>query len=74
MYEQNWKIQENNIEGEQLSISRSIRNEIQENLDNTYMNATYNPSRNNSEQKEDQKNKTWALPKVATCSGTDQYI
>ncbi len=31
------------IEGEQLSILCSIRNEIQENWDNTYMNAKYNP-------------------------------
>jgi hypothetical protein len=31
------------IEGEQLSILKSIRNEIQKNWDNTYMNAKYNP-------------------------------
>ncbi len=31
------------VEGEQLSILSSIRNEIQENWDNTYMNAKYNP-------------------------------
>ncbi len=43
MYEQNWKIQEKKIEGEQLSILRSIRNEIQENWDNTYMNNKCNP-------------------------------
>ncbi len=42
-YEHNWKIQEKKVEGEQLSILSSIRNEIQENWDNTYMNAKYNP-------------------------------
>jgi hypothetical protein len=31
------------VEGEQLSILSRIRNEIQENWDNTYMNAKYNP-------------------------------
>jgi hypothetical protein len=31
------------IEGEQLSILKSITNEIQENWDNTYMDAKYNP-------------------------------
>ncbi len=31
------------VEGEQLSILSSIRNDIQENWDNTYMNAKYNP-------------------------------
>jgi hypothetical protein len=31
------------VEGEQLSILSSIRNEIQENWDNIYMNAKYNP-------------------------------
>ncbi len=43
MYEQNKNIQEKKIEGEQLTIMRSIRNEIQENWDNTYMNAKHNP-------------------------------
>jgi hypothetical protein len=43
MYKQNWKIQEKKIEREQLSIFKSIRNEIQENWDNTYMDARYNP-------------------------------
>jgi hypothetical protein len=43
MYEHNWKIREKKVEGEQLSILSSIRNEIQENWDNTYMNAKYNP-------------------------------
>ncbi len=42
-YEHNWKIQEKKVEGEQLSILSSIRNEIQENWDTTYMNAKYNP-------------------------------
>jgi hypothetical protein len=43
-YEHNWKIREKKVEGEQLLIlSSSIRNEIQENWDNTYMNAKYNP-------------------------------
>jgi hypothetical protein len=42
-YEQNWKIREKKVEGEQLSILSSIRNEIQENWDTTYMNAKYNP-------------------------------
>jgi hypothetical protein len=32
-----------NLEGKQLSILKSIRNEIQENWDNTYMAAKYNP-------------------------------
>ncbi len=31
------------VEGEELSILSSIRNEIQHNWDNTYMNAKYNP-------------------------------
>ncbi len=31
------------VEGEQLLILSSIRNEIQENWDSTYMNAKYNP-------------------------------
>jgi hypothetical protein len=43
MYEQNWIIQEKKYEGEQLSIFSSIRNEIEENWDNTYMNAKHNP-------------------------------
>ncbi len=43
MYERNWKIREKKVEGEQLSILISIRNEIQENWDNTYMNAKHNP-------------------------------
>jgi hypothetical protein len=43
MYEHNWKIQEKKVQGEQLSILSSIRNEIQENWDNTYMNAKYTP-------------------------------
>ncbi len=43
MYEHNWKIQEKKVEGEQLSILSSIRNEIQQNWENTYMNAKYNP-------------------------------
>jgi hypothetical protein len=30
------------VEGEQLSILSSIRNELQENWDHTYMNAKYN--------------------------------
>jgi hypothetical protein len=42
MYEQNWK-NNKKIKGELLLILRSIRNEIQENWDNTYMNAKYNP-------------------------------
>ena len=33
------------VEGEQLSILSSIRNEIQENWDNPYMNAKYNPGK-----------------------------
>jgi hypothetical protein len=33
------------IEGEQLSILSSIRNEIQENRETTYMNAKYNPGK-----------------------------
>jgi hypothetical protein len=37
------KIQEKNIEGEQMSFFKSIKNEIQENWDNTYMNSKYNP-------------------------------
>jgi hypothetical protein len=43
MYKHSWKIREKKIEGEELSILSSIRNEIQENCDNTYMNAKYNP-------------------------------
>jgi hypothetical protein len=43
IYEHNWKIQEKKFEGEQLSILSSIRNEIQDNWDNTYMNAKFNP-------------------------------
>ncbi len=43
MYEHNWKIQEKQVEGEQLLILSSTRNEIQQNWDNTYMNAKYNP-------------------------------
>ncbi len=43
MYEHTLKIQENKVEGELLSILSSIRNEIQENWDETYMNAKYNP-------------------------------
>ncbi len=43
MHEHNGKIREKNIEGKQLSILSGIRNEIQENWDNTYMNANYNP-------------------------------
>jgi hypothetical protein len=43
MYEHNWKIQGKKVEGKQLSILSIIRNEIQENWDNTYMNAKYNP-------------------------------
>ncbi len=39
----NIKIREKKAEGEQLSILNSIRNEIQENWDNTYMNAKYIP-------------------------------
>ncbi len=42
MYEHNWKIQKK-VEGEPLSILSSIRNEIQENWGNIYMNAKYNP-------------------------------
>jgi hypothetical protein len=42
-YEHYWKIREKKVEGEQLSILSSIKNEIQENWDNTYMNAKYNP-------------------------------
>jgi hypothetical protein len=45
------------VEGEQLSILSSIRNEIQENWENNYMNAKYNPGlwfqEKSSEQKED---------------------
>jgi hypothetical protein len=37
------RFEKKKIEGEQLSILRRIRNEIQENWDNTYMNAKYNP-------------------------------
>ncbi len=33
------------VEGEQLSILSSIRNEIQENWETTYMNANYNPGK-----------------------------
>ncbi len=43
MYEQNLKILEKVIEGEQLSILKRIRNEIQENWDNTNKDAKYNP-------------------------------
>jgi hypothetical protein len=43
MYEHNWKIQYKKVEGEQLSILSSIRNEIQQYWDNTYINAKYNP-------------------------------
>jgi hypothetical protein len=43
LYEQNWKILEKNIEEKQLSILKSISNEIQENWDDTYMGAKYNP-------------------------------
>ncbi len=43
MYENNWKIQETKVKGKQLSIMSSIRYEIQENWDNTYINAKYNP-------------------------------
>jgi hypothetical protein len=32
-------------EGKQLSILSSIRNEIQENWETTYMNAKYNPGK-----------------------------
>jgi hypothetical protein len=50
------------FEGEQLSILISIRNEIQENWDNTYMNAEYNPGSvfqgKVVNKKEDQKNTT----------------
>jgi hypothetical protein len=45
IYEHNWKIGEKKVEGEQLSILSGIRNEIQENWDNTYMNAKYNPGK-----------------------------
>ncbi len=37
------RFEKKRIEVEQLSILKSIRNEIQENLDNTYMDAKYNP-------------------------------
>ncbi len=56
------------IEGEQLSILKSISNEIKEKWDDTYMDAKYNPGtifQGKSGQKEDQKNSTRALPKVA---------
>jgi hypothetical protein len=43
MCEHNWKIQEKQVEGEQLSILSSIRKNIEQNWDNTYMNAQYNP-------------------------------
>jgi hypothetical protein len=43
MYTHNWKIQEKKVEGEQLLILSSIRNEIQHSWDNTYMNAKYSP-------------------------------
>ncbi len=33
------------VEGEQLSILSSIRNEIQENWETTYMNVKYNPGK-----------------------------
>jgi hypothetical protein len=39
-YEHNWKIREKKVEGEQLSIFSSIRNEIQEIWENTYMNVS----------------------------------
>jgi hypothetical protein len=49
------------VEGEWLSILSSIRNEIQENWDNTYMNAKYNPGSvfqgKVVNKKEDKKNK-----------------
>jgi hypothetical protein len=66
------------VEGKQLSSLSSIRNEIQENWDTTYMNAKYNPGSwfqgKVEKQKEDQKNKTRPLSKVPTCSATDQNI
>ena len=37
------RFEKKNIEGEQLSILSNIRNETQENWDNTYMNVKYNP-------------------------------
>ncbi len=37
------KYEKKQVEGEQLSILSSIRNEIQQNWDNTYMNVKYNP-------------------------------
>jgi hypothetical protein len=43
-YEHNWKIQKK-VEGEQLLILSSNRNEIQENWETTYMNAKYNPGK-----------------------------
>ncbi len=43
MYEITGRYKKKKIEGEQLSILSSIRNEIQENWDNIYMNAKYNP-------------------------------
>jgi hypothetical protein len=37
------RYKKNMVEGEQLLILSSIRNEIQKNWDNTYMNAKCNP-------------------------------
>ncbi len=37
------RYEEKKVEREQLSILSNIRNEIQENWDNTYMTAKYNP-------------------------------
>jgi hypothetical protein len=45
MYEHNWNIREKKVEGKQLSILSSTRNEIQENWNITYMNVKYNPGK-----------------------------
>jgi hypothetical protein len=37
------KFKKTNIEGKQVSISKSISNKIKENWDETYMDAKYNP-------------------------------
>jgi hypothetical protein len=55
------KFEKKKIEGEQLSILRSIRNEIEENWNNIHeckIQSWICVSRKSSEQKEDQKNKT----------------
>ncbi len=37
------RFEKKNIEGKQLSILKSISNEIKENWDETYMDVKYNP-------------------------------